>query len=57
MILLNLLKLLKMSSTSDLLIYTIERIKAASNLFGTNSMKRIPENLTIQSVTEDTGQA
>ena len=46
-----------MSSTSDLLIYTIERIKAASNLFGTNSMKRIPENLTIQSVTEDTGQA
>ena len=46
-ILLNLLKLLKISSTSDLPIHTVERIKTASNLFRINSMKRMLGNPTV----------
>ena len=57
MILLNLSKLSKMSSANDLSIHTVERMEAASNLFRINDMGRILGNPTIQSVTEDIGQA
>ena len=57
MILLNPSKLSKISSASDLSIHTVERMEAASNLFRINDMGRILGNPTIQSVTEDIGQA
>ena len=56
MTLLNLLKLSKISSVSDSLIHTAERMEAAPDLFGINGMGRVLGNLTVQSVIEDLGQ-
>ena len=57
MILLNPSKLSKISSASNLSIHTMERMEAASNLFRINGIGRILGNPTVQSVTEDIGQA
>ena len=57
MTLLNLSKLSKISSASDLPIHTAERMEATPDLFRINGMGRMLGNPTVQSTIEDLGQA